>query len=54
MPAVKLKAGLYTDTGYRFRENVFKQYDHWIPGVNRGSRNFYDVTFFSSDEIEVG
>ena len=23
MPAIKLKPGLYSDTGYRFRENLF-------------------------------
>jgi len=54
MPLVKFKSGLFSDTGYRFRENEFKHGDNWFPGAPFQHRTFYDVTFFSSDEIEVG
>ena len=29
--SIKLKAGTYTDLGYRLRENVFNKDDHWFP-----------------------
>ena len=54
MPLMKFKEGYYTDAGYRFRENKFEQKDHWVPGKDVNEKKFYDVTFFSSDEIEVG
>lgn len=53
MPAVQLQAGIYTDTGYRFRENQFYKSDHWLPGVHESFSYYYDVTFFSSDRIVV-
>ena len=54
LPFVKFKPGLFSDTGYRFRENSFEQEDNWIPGGRVKTNKFYDVQFFSSDEIEVG
>ena len=53
LPAVQFKPGIYTDQGYRFRENQFIMADHWFPFLGEGSKNFYDVTFFSSDPIVV-
>ena len=54
LPTLKFKPGLFTDQGFRFQENSFKKDDHWLPGVGLNTLKFYDVTFFSSDQIEVG
>ena len=54
MPLLKFKPGIYTDAGYRFRENKLIKSDDYWPGVRKITQKFYDVTFFSSDEIEVG
>ena len=54
LPAVQLKAGIYTDQGYRFRENTFEKADHIIPGAGEGAQRWFDITFFSSDPIVVG
>ena len=54
MPVLKFKPGLYSDAGYRYRENTFDKKDHWFPGIGKSLEKFYDMTFFSSDEIEVG
>ena len=54
MPALKLKPGVFTDAGYRYRKNTLDKVDLWVPGWYKEKEHFYDVTFFSSDEIEVG
>ena len=54
MPTLKFKPGHFSDAGYRFRLNTFETKDHWFPFIGWGIRKFYDVVFFSSDEIEVG
>ena len=54
MPLIKLKPGAFRDAGYRFRENTFKKADSYFPGLLKSIQKFYDVTVFSSDEIEVG
>ena len=53
MPTVPLKPGFFSDTGYRFRENVFEMTDSWIPGVPGKVKKFYDVTLFNSDTVSV-
>ena len=45
--------GKFTDSGYRFRENIFKNGYNIFPGpVERDT--FYDVTIYSSDTVSVG
>ena len=51
--SVRLKAGTFTDLGYRFRENTFDKSDHWIPGVKESDLKFYDSVFFNTDQIGV-
>ena len=53
LPTVKFQPGLFTDQGFRFQENEFSKSDHWFPGMGQSSLKFYDVTFFSSDQINV-
>ena len=45
--------GTFTDSGYRFRENLFSGVDS-IFGIGRQHNRFYDVQFFSSDTLSVG
>ena len=33
LPTVQFRAGIYTDQGYRFRQNYFDKEDHWFPGM---------------------
>ena len=54
MPLVSLKAGTFTDQGFRFRQNRVPRDDHWLPGVGDSIQKFYDVTFYSSDVLAVG
>ena len=54
LPTIKFKPGLFTDAGYRFRQNIFKRADHWFPGTGTTIEKFYDILLFSNDEIEVG
>ena len=54
MPSVRFRPGLFSDSGYRFRENAFSKDDHWLPGLGMTTIKFYDVTFFSADLIDVG
>jgi len=50
---VPLKAGTYSDTGYRFRKNVFEREDEWYPFYPKNSSKFYDFTLFNSDIYTV-
>lgn len=55
-PGFSLKAGIYTDHGYRFRENEFQISDSWIPGKEEvvkffDSKVFNTDTYFVSDDI---
>ena len=45
--------GTFTDSGYRFRENVFNNGWNLFPSAVDVDR-FYDVKFFSSDTLTVG
>lgn len=49
-----MRPGIFSDAGYRYRQNVFEKQDFWIPGISSSVEKFYDVTFFSSDSIIVG
>jgi hypothetical protein len=49
---IKMTAGLFSDTGHRFRYNIFNRVDHWI--TNSESTNpFFDYLFFNSDTYIV-
>lgn len=52
IPSVHLASGLFSDTGYRFRYNIFERYDNWWSStviVNI----FYDYMFYNSDTFVV-
>jgi len=53
LPSVPMSAGFYSDTGYRFRENIFLMHDSWVPGVSSEQTHFYEVTTFNSDPLKV-
>ena len=48
------KPGIFTDQGFRYRENVFEKADHIIPGLGDSSQRWFDVVFYNSDPISVG
>ena len=54
MPSIPLKAGTFSDSGYRFRENVFEKQDSYIPFWGRNEESFYDMIFYNSDQVSVG
>ena len=51
MPFISMTAGLFSDTGYRFRKNVFERYDTWVPWSKEVTNVFYDLTLFNSDTM---
>ena len=53
LPSIPLKKGKYSDTGYRFRRNVFDHIDEWYPGSQSNTHEFFDVTNYNSDTIEI-
>lgn len=53
--AVKLKEGLFTDSGYRFRYNIFNKTSS--KNILFGSTEkieFYDLQVYNHDEFEMG
>ena len=46
--------GSFTDSGYRFRRNIFDRKDHWIPYYEDFQHIYYDVLLFNSDTLRVG
>ena len=42
-PSIPLSKGLFSDTGYRYRKNIFQGLDNWAPFVNGYSKVFYDM-----------
>ena len=48
-----MKAGSFTDTGYRFRKNVLHKKDFFVPNVDHGNYEFYDMQLFNSDTVNV-
>lgn len=53
LPSIPLKAGKFSDTGYRFRKNSFTGLDHWAPMVVTKEDEFYDYLFYSTDVMDV-
>jgi len=51
---IPMKSGLFSDTGYRFRQNYFNRYDDWYPLGSYNSTIFYDLHFYNSDTVTVG
>jgi len=43
--------GSFSDTGYRFRRNIFERYDDWVPWSKIIINEFYDCTFYNSDTM---
>lgn len=53
MPLVPLKAGGFTDTGLRYRRNIWYRRDEWIPFIKLGVDRFYNIKQFNSDTLTV-
>ena len=53
MPVVQFKPGVFTDQGFRYRENILPKEKSILPWVGNDLKKFYDVTFYSSDAILV-
>lgn len=57
LPAIPMTPGKFTDSGYRFRENLLDKKDSWVPFLNSIISNheyFHEVLLFSSDTLTVG
>lgn len=52
VPAIPIKSGLFSDTGYRWRYNKFERYDKWW-SQNMTTNLFYDFMFYNSDTFTV-
>ena len=50
---MRFKSGFFSDAGYRFRENTLTTVDHWLPFIPPETKNFYDISMFSSDTLQV-
>ena len=46
-----MSAGLFSDTGYRLRKNVFSRYDDWVPFIKLVINEFYDLLLYNSDTM---
>jgi hypothetical protein len=46
VPSFSIKAGVYTDTGYRARRNSFNRQDNWLLQEMSTADEFYDYVFF--------
>ena len=53
MPSIPLKSGIFSDAGYRFRENKFLMKDNWLPGHKSNLELFFDVLFYNSETLSV-
>ena len=42
-PTIPLAKGYYSDTGYRFRKNIFEGLDNWAPFLHGYTKMFYDM-----------
>lgn len=54
LPSIPLSKGSYSDTGYRFRKNIFNRNDDWVHGYNEIQDTFYDFNVFNSDTLNIG
>lgn len=52
IPSIPLKAGKFSDTGYRFRYNIFERFDQWYSQTLL-TNIFYDYMFYNSDTFDV-
>jgi hypothetical protein len=52
VPAIPLKSGIFSDTGYRWRYNIFERYDKWW-SQSKTINLFYDFMFYNSDSFTV-
>ena len=53
LPSFSLKSGLFTDCGYRYKENNFYMEDSWVPGVLGTKRKFYEIIEFNTDVLQT-
>ena len=54
LPTLPMIPGKFTDSGYRFRENIFNNgYNIW-PTAKSSKDRFFDVFEYSSDTLSVG
>ena len=55
MPSIPLKAGKYSDTGYRFRKNVFQRNRSWYSVIDDQDLEtvFYDLQHYNTDTFDV-
>lgn len=53
MPALPLKVGKFSDTGYWLRKNHFHRIDEWIPFQFKKTIDFYNSVLFNSDTFDA-
>lgn len=53
LPSIPIGPGKFSDTGYRFRKNMFKGLDHWVPFMFEKDKDFWDYIFYSTDTVDV-
>ena len=49
---IDMRAGKFSDTGHRFRYNIFNRIDHWVTKYQTKDP-FFDYIFYNSDTWEV-
>ena len=49
LPSIPLGPNTFSDTGYRFRRNLFELNDKWTPGSMSSDLEFFDVTHYNTD-----
>ena len=47
-----MKSGKFSDTGHRFRYNIFHRIDHWHTPYQK-KEPFFDYVFYNSDTWDV-
>ena len=47
-----MKSGKFSDTGHRFRYNLFHRTDHWYT-ANEKKEPFFDYVYYNSDTWDV-
>ena len=52
VPTIDMRAGKFSDTGHRFRYNIFHRIDHWW-WKGEKTNPFLDYIFYNSDTWEV-
>ena len=49
-----MRAGGFTDSGYRYRSNHWYRTDSYIPGIKTEIDKFYDFKIYNNDLFLVG